>query len=87
MGSGRIDIVAPRHARGWPSYCVSSDETSRACASIDNDAPSAIVVGGDLAGMVVARELALRHWRVMLLEHATRLGGKYALGARGASAV
>jgi monoamine oxidase len=45
------------------------------------------VVGGDLAGMVVARELALRHWRVMLLEHATRLGGKYALGARGASAV
>jgi hypothetical protein len=38
--------------------------------------PTAIVVGGGLAGMVVARELALRRWRVMLLERATRLGGK-----------
>jgi len=38
--------------------------------------PSAIVVGGGLAGIVVARELALRHWRVMLLERSTRLGGK-----------
>jgi protoporphyrinogen oxidase len=38
--------------------------------------PSAIVVGGGLAGMVVARELALRHWRVILLERSKRLGGK-----------
>ena len=38
--------------------------------------PSAIVVGGGLAGMVVARELALRSWRVILLERSKRLGGK-----------
>jgi len=38
--------------------------------------PSAIVVGGGLAGMVVARELALRGWHVTLLEHSERLGGK-----------
>jgi hypothetical protein len=38
--------------------------------------PSAIVVGGGLAGMVVARELALRGWRVTLLERSGRLGGK-----------
>jgi oxygen-dependent protoporphyrinogen oxidase len=38
--------------------------------------PSAIVVGGGLAGMVVARELALRHWRVIVLERSKRLGGK-----------
>ncbi|HJS20771.1 MAG TPA: FAD-dependent oxidoreductase [Anaerolineales bacterium] len=38
--------------------------------------PSAIVVGGGLAGMVVARELALRGWRVILLERSGRLGGK-----------
>ena len=38
--------------------------------------PSAIVVGGGLAGMVVARELALRRWRVILLERSKRLGGK-----------
>jgi zeta-carotene desaturase len=38
--------------------------------------PSAIVVGGGLAGMVVARELALRGWRVILLERSRRLGGK-----------
>jgi hypothetical protein len=38
--------------------------------------PSAIVVGGGLAGMVVARELALRGWRVILLERSKRLGGK-----------
>jgi zeta-carotene desaturase len=37
---------------------------------------SAIVVGGGLAGMVVARELALRRWRVTLLERSQRLGGK-----------
>jgi hypothetical protein len=37
---------------------------------------SAIVVGGGLAGMVVARELALREWRVILLERSGRLGGK-----------
>ena len=37
---------------------------------------SAIVVGGGLAGMVVARELALRGWRVILLERSGRLGGK-----------
>src|SRR5262245_23402217 len=38
--------------------------------------PSAIVVGGGLAGIVVARELALRQWRVILLERSRRLGGK-----------
>jgi uncharacterized protein with NAD-binding domain and iron-sulfur cluster len=38
--------------------------------------PSIIVVGGGLAGMVVARELALRRWRVILLERSGRLGGK-----------
>jgi zeta-carotene desaturase len=38
--------------------------------------PSAIVVGGGLAGMVVARELALRGWQVILLERSKRLGGK-----------
>jgi hypothetical protein len=37
---------------------------------------SAIVVGGGLAGIVVARELALRRWRVVLLERSGRLGGK-----------
>jgi uncharacterized protein with NAD-binding domain and iron-sulfur cluster len=37
---------------------------------------SAIVVGGGLAGMVIARELALRRWRVVLLEKSNRLGGK-----------
>jgi protoporphyrinogen oxidase len=37
---------------------------------------SAIVVGGGLAGMVVARELALRGWRVILMERSKRLGGK-----------
>jgi protoporphyrinogen oxidase len=37
---------------------------------------SAIVVGGGLAGMVIARELALRRWRVILLEKSKRLGGK-----------
>jgi uncharacterized protein with NAD-binding domain and iron-sulfur cluster len=39
-------------------------------------APSAIVVGGGLAGMAVARELALRGWKVILLERSRRLGGK-----------
>src|SRR5512134_1308482 len=38
--------------------------------------PSAIVVGGGLAGMVVSRELALRGWRVTLIERSRRLGGK-----------
>ena len=38
--------------------------------------PSAIVVGGGLAGMVVARELRLRGWQVILLERSKRLGGK-----------
>jgi len=37
---------------------------------------SVIVVGGGLAGMVVARELALRGWQVTLLERSKRLGGK-----------
>jgi uncharacterized protein with NAD-binding domain and iron-sulfur cluster len=37
---------------------------------------SAIVVGGGLAGMVIARELALRGWRATLLERSRRLGGK-----------
>ncbi|HSL47073.1 MAG TPA: FAD-dependent oxidoreductase [Anaerolineales bacterium] len=40
------------------------------------NAPSAIVAGGGLAGMVVSRELALRGWRVTLLERSGRLGGK-----------
>jgi hypothetical protein len=40
------------------------------------NAPSAIVVGGGLAGMTVARELALRGWHVTLLERSRRLGGK-----------
>jgi uncharacterized protein with NAD-binding domain and iron-sulfur cluster len=38
--------------------------------------PSAVVVGGGLAGIVVARELALRGWRVVILERSKRLGGK-----------
>ncbi len=38
--------------------------------------PSAVVVGGGLSGMVIARELALRHWHVTLLERSQRLGGK-----------
>ena len=38
--------------------------------------PSAIIVGGGLAGMVVARELAVRGWRVTVLERSGRLGGK-----------
>jgi monoamine oxidase len=37
---------------------------------------SVIVVGGGLAGMVIARELRLRAWRVVLLEKSKRLGGK-----------
>jgi len=37
---------------------------------------SVVVVGGGLSGMVVARELALRSWRVILLERSQRLGGK-----------
>src|SRR5215813_2916114 len=35
-----------------------------------------VVVGGGLAGMTVARELARRGVTVLLLEGATRLGGK-----------
>ncbi len=38
--------------------------------------PSVIVVGGGLSGMVVSRELALRGWKVILLERSNRLGGK-----------
>jgi uncharacterized protein with NAD-binding domain and iron-sulfur cluster len=38
--------------------------------------PTAIVVGGGLAGMVIARELASRNWRVTILERSERLGGK-----------
>ena len=37
---------------------------------------SAVVVGGGLAGMVVSRELAIRGWRVTLVERSGRLGGK-----------
>jgi protoporphyrinogen oxidase len=37
---------------------------------------SAIIVGGGLSGMVTARELRLRGWRVTLLERSNRLGGK-----------
>jgi protoporphyrinogen oxidase len=40
------------------------------------NAPSAIVVGGGLAGMVIARELGIRGWKVTLLERSARLGGK-----------
>jgi zeta-carotene desaturase len=40
------------------------------------DTPSVIIVGGGLSGMVTARELALRGWRVILLERSRRLGGK-----------
>jgi uncharacterized protein with NAD-binding domain and iron-sulfur cluster len=40
------------------------------------NAPSAIVVGGGLSGIVLSRELALRGWRVTLLERSQRLGGK-----------
>lgn len=38
--------------------------------------PSAIIAGGGLAGMVIARELAQRRWNVILLERSGRLGGK-----------
>jgi zeta-carotene desaturase len=38
--------------------------------------PSAIVVGGGLAGITIARELALRGWRVVIIERSNRLGGK-----------
>jgi uncharacterized protein with NAD-binding domain and iron-sulfur cluster len=38
--------------------------------------PSAIIIGGGLAGMTIARELALRGWKVTLLERSKRLGGK-----------
>ncbi len=37
---------------------------------------SAVIVGGGLAGMVIARELALRDWQVVILERSERLGGK-----------
>lgn len=37
---------------------------------------SAVIVGGGLAGMVVARELAFRGYQVTLLERSARLGGK-----------
>ena len=40
------------------------------------NAPSAIVVGGGLSGIVLSRELALRGWRVTFLERSRRLGGK-----------
>jgi oxygen-dependent protoporphyrinogen oxidase len=40
--------------------------------------PDAIVVGGGIAGMVVARDLAMGGMRVLLLEAADRLGGKVA---------
>ena len=43
---------------------------------MSENAPSAIVVGGGLAGIVIARALALRRWRVTLLERSKRLGGK-----------
>lgn len=38
--------------------------------------PTVIVVGGGLAGISVARELALRNCRVTILERTGRLGGK-----------
>ena len=38
--------------------------------------PTAVVVGGGLAGMVIAGELASRQWWVTLLERSPRLGGK-----------
>jgi uncharacterized protein with NAD-binding domain and iron-sulfur cluster len=45
-------------------------------AIVEAAMPTAIVVGGGLAGMVVARELASRKWRVTILERSQRLGGK-----------
>ncbi len=41
--------------------------------------PSAIVVGGGVAGLVFARDLLAAGWTVTLLEAADRLGGKVAL--------
>ena len=40
--------------------------------------PSAIVVGGGIAGLVMARDLVLGGWEVTLLEASDRLGGKIA---------
>ena len=40
------------------------------------NAPSALVVGGGLSGIVLSHELALRGWRVTFLERSGRLGGK-----------
>jgi hypothetical protein len=48
---------------------------------------SAIVVGGGLAGMAVARELALRRWKVILLERSKRLGGKAGSGIKNGTLV
>ena len=39
-------------------------------------APSVLVVGGGLSGIVLSHELALRGWQVTLLERSQRLGGK-----------
>ena len=49
-----------------------------ACSPVSPGSPvkSILIIGGGLAGMVVARELALRRWRVILLERSKRLGGK-----------
>ncbi|MBE0659143.1 MAG: FAD-dependent oxidoreductase, partial [Bryobacteraceae bacterium] len=38
--------------------------------------PTVLVIGGGLAGMTMARQLALRHCKVTILERTGRLGGK-----------
>jgi phytoene dehydrogenase-like protein len=40
------------------------------------NAPSVLVVGGGLSGIVLSHELASRGWQVTLLERSGRLGGK-----------
>jgi phytoene dehydrogenase-like protein len=40
------------------------------------NAPSVLVVGGGLSGIVLSHELVSRGWKVTLLERSGRLGGK-----------
>jgi phytoene dehydrogenase-like protein len=44
--------------------------------AVERDVASAVVIGGGLAGMTVARELAGRKVRTLVLESSGRLGGK-----------
>ena len=58
-------------------YTVRDVEALAARVYDDRDIGAALASGSlRTAGMVVARELALRRWRVILLEGSTRLGGK-----------